>query len=152
LDKACSRSPIEIHPGPDILAPELWEMPGKDRDWFRPAICRTIEKTQDHVFPVFGDTMRSRHRESATARLEARITGEQKKLIDLAAAYQGRSVSDFVVQTVQQAAIAVVQEHETMRLSRQQSEAFVKALLEPSKPNEALQEAAREYRRRVRSR
>lgn len=96
--------------------------------------------------------MRSRHRESATARLEARITGEQKKLIDLAAAYQGRSVSDFVVQTVQEAAIAVVQEHETVRLSRQQSEAFVKALLEPSKPNEALQEAAREYRRRVRSR
>lgn len=94
--------------------------------------------------------MRSRHREPATARLETRITAAQKELIDLAAAYEGRSVSDFVVQTVQEAAKAVVREHESMRLSRKQSELLVKALLNPPKPNDALQEAAREYRRRVR--
>ena len=94
--------------------------------------------------------MRSPHRKPLTARLEARISAEQKQLIDLAAAYEGRSVSDFVVHTVQQAAQAVVREHETLRLNRRQSELFVTALLDPPEPNEAFRKAAKEYRRRVR--
>ena len=39
-----------------------------------------------------------------TARLEARISAEQKALIERAAAYERRSVSDFVVQAVQREA------------------------------------------------
>ena len=96
--------------------------------------------------------MQTQHRGPRTARLEARITAEQKKIVDLAAAYAGCSVSDFVAHTVQEAAKVVVQEHETMRLNRRQSELLVKALLDPPEPNEALQEAARQYRRRVRQR
>jgi uncharacterized protein (DUF1778 family) len=83
------------------------------------------------------------------ARLEARITAEQKGLIERAAAYQGRSVSDFVVATVQQAAKAVVQEHELLRLNESQSRAFVEMLLNPPEPSDALRRAAQRYRRDV---
>lgn len=86
------------------------------------------------------------------SRLEARITAEQKELIERAAAYEGRSVSDFVVATVQQAAKAVIQEHEVLRLNESQSRAFVETLLNPPKPNDALQQAADEYREDVTSR
>ena len=85
-------------------------------------------------------------------RLEARITAEQKALIERAAAYEGRTLSDFVVTTVQEAAKAVIQEHEILQLNPSQSRAFVEQLLHPREPNEALQRAAKEYRRRVSSR
>ena len=87
-----------------------------------------------------------------TARLEARITAEQKALVERAAAYQGRTVSDFVVTTVQEAARAVVHEHEVLRLSASQSRTFVESLLNPPEPTEALQEAADRYRQDVVSR
>ena len=87
-----------------------------------------------------------------TARLEARITTEQKTLIERAAAYQGRSVSDFLVDTVQEAALAVIEQHEVLRLNRAQSAALVEMLLEPAAPNDALRQAADEYRRDVASR
>jgi hypothetical protein len=51
------------------------------------------------------------------------------------------SVSDFVVHSVQAAARAVVHEHATLRLNRQQSKMLVQMLLEPPEPNAALQEA-----------
>ena len=86
------------------------------------------------------------------ARLEARITLEQKDLVERAAAYQGRTVSDFVVNTVQDAAKAVIQEHEVLRLSGSQSRAFVETLLSPPEPNEALEQAAEQYREDVISR
>ena len=83
------------------------------------------------------------------ARLEARITAEQKELIERAAAYEGRSVSDFVVGTVQRAAKAIIQEHEVLRLNESQSRAFVETLLDPPEPNEALERAAAQYREDV---
>lgn len=85
-------------------------------------------------------------------RLEARITAAQKELIERAAGYQGRTVSDFVVHTVQEAAKAVIRDHEVLRLSTAQSRAFVETLLNPPKPNKALKQAADEYRRDVISR
>ena len=86
------------------------------------------------------------------ARLEARITAEQKELIERAAGYEGRSVSDFVVATVQEAARAVIQEHELLRLNESQSREFIETLLNPPEPNESLQQAADEYRQDVFSR
>jgi uncharacterized protein (DUF1778 family) len=86
-----------------------------------------------------------------TARLEARMTAEQKALIERAAAYQGRSVSDFVVHTAQEAAKAVIEQHEILRLNRSQTRALVDTLLNPPAPNDALRQAARDYQRDVAS-
>ena len=86
-----------------------------------------------------------------SARLEARISVEQKSLIEQAAAYEGRTVSDFVVQTVQQAAKSVIEQYESIRLSRSQSRAFVDVFLNPPDPNDALRQAAAEHHRDVSS-
>jgi uncharacterized protein (DUF1778 family) len=89
---------------------------------------------------------------SRAARLEARITDAQKALIERAAAYEGRSVTDFVVSTLASAAKSVVDDHELIRLSPAESLAFVKKLLNPPPPNAALRKAARLHRRTVDSR
>src|SRR5207244_2468878 len=87
-----------------------------------------------------------------SARLETRISEAQKALIERAAAYQGRTLTDFVVDTLASAAEAVVHEHEVIRLNKAQSRVFVELLLNPPAPNAVLQKAARRHRRSVASR
>lgn len=79
-------------------------------------------------------------------RLEARVTAEQKALIERAAALQGRSVTDFVVTSVQEAARRAIEEHEVLALSVRDSHAFVEALLNPRPVNDRLRETVRRYR------
>lgn len=62
-------------------------------------------------------------------RLEARITPAQKTLIEHAAALQGRSVTDFVLAAVQDAAAKAIDEHQRITLSIQDGRAFVEALV-----------------------
>ena len=83
------------------------------------------------------------------ARLEARVSTTQKNLFQQAAALSGRTLSEFVVDSAQQAAARVIEAHETIRLTRAEQEAFVTALLEPPAPNERLQRAARAYRQKL---
>lgn len=83
------------------------------------------------------------------ARLEARISPEQKALLQQAAFLSGRTLSEFVVATAQEAASKVIQEHETIRLSRAEQIAFVAALLDPPKPSARLRKAAAKYRKQV---
>ena len=85
-------------------------------------------------------------------RLEARVTEEQKTLIERAAAYEGRTVSDFVLHSAQQAAKSVIQEHEIIALNRSQSQSLVALLLDAPAPNKALKDAVRAHQRQVASR
>jgi uncharacterized protein (DUF1778 family) len=84
-----------------------------------------------------------------SARLEARVSEPQKRLLQQAAALSGRTLSEFVVTSAQEAAQRVIDEHETIRLARADQEAFVRAVLEPAAPNERLQRAAHAYRKRL---
>ena len=79
------------------------------------------------------------------------MTKTQKSLLERAAAYEGRSLTDFVVSTLSSAAEAVIHQHEVIRLNPAQSRAFVEMLLNPPAPNAALRQAARKYRRSVKS-
>lgn len=79
-------------------------------------------------------------------RLEARVTAEQKGLIERAAALQGRTVTDFVLTSVQDAARRAIQEHQRLDLSVRDSEAFIEALLHPKPVNDRLRETVRRYR------
>ena len=87
---------------------------------------------------------------SRGARLEARISAEQKTVLQQAAALSGSTLSEFVVASAQEAARRVIQEHETIRLSRTEQIAFVTALLNPPAPNERLRQAAAAYRKQMR--
>lgn len=87
-----------------------------------------------------------------SARLETRVSPEQKDLIERAAAYSGRTVSDFVVTHVEVAAKKVVEEYARIHLDKEQSRTLVAALLSPKRPNKKLQSAFAEHRKRVESR
>ncbi len=87
-----------------------------------------------------------------SARIETRVSPEQKELIERAAAYTGRTVSDFVVTHVEVAAKKVVDKHERLRLDQTQSRLLVEALLSARKPNKNLEHAMENHRKHVESR
>ena len=78
-------------------------------------------------------------------RLEARVTAEQKALIEHAAALEGRSITDFVLASVQDAAKRAIAEHEVIQLSVKDSQAFVEALINPREPGKRMQERVATY-------
>jgi uncharacterized protein (DUF1778 family) len=90
--------------------------------------------------------MATKTHKTSSARLEARISQETKALVQKAADLEGRTLTDFVVASVQAAAYKVIKEHQTLKLSIEDSEAFVDAILNPPKPNEALKSAALRYK------
>lgn len=79
-------------------------------------------------------------------RLEARISVDQKALIQRAAELEGRSVTDFVVTSVQEAARRTLEAHDVIALSAADSRAFVDALLSPPPVNARLKDSVRLYR------
>jgi uncharacterized protein (DUF1778 family) len=78
-------------------------------------------------------------------RLEARVTPVQKKMIERAASVQGRTVTDFVITALQDAARKAIEESTVWQLSQDQQKAFVEALMHPPAPNRKLREAYRRY-------
>ena len=81
-------------------------------------------------------------------RLEARLTREQKELLQQAADLEGRTLTDFVVSHAQEAAMRTIENYSTIKLSREDSLAFVNSLLNPPalQPDEPLARAIRRYR------
>lgn len=66
-----------------------------------------------------------------TARLEARIPLELQALLRRAAELEGRTITDYVIQAVQQAAQTTVERTSVIRLSLADQEAFANAILNP---------------------
>ncbi|MBU6238635.1 MAG: DUF1778 domain-containing protein [Planctomycetes bacterium] len=84
------------------------------------------------------------------ARINFRLSSELKKTIEDAAAELGQSVSDFAVATLVQVARRVLHDQQQTRLSDRDRNRFVAMLDdESSKPNAALQKAARRYKKQV---
>lgn len=97
-------------------------------------------------------TMRARRGPSPMAkreRLATRLSTEQKALLQRAADLEGRSLSDFVLESAQRAAESVIREHEVMTLTAQDSRAFADAVLNPPLPNQRLQAAFARYQQEV---
>jgi uncharacterized protein (DUF1778 family) len=79
-------------------------------------------------------------------RLEARVTSQQKSLIEQAAALQGRTVTDFVLTSLHDAARRTIDEHARLDLSERDRRAFVDVLLNPRPVNDRLRDTVRRYR------
>jgi uncharacterized protein (DUF1778 family) len=79
--------------------------------------------------------------------LEVRVAPEVKALWQKAAELEGRTLIDFVIASVQAAACQVIEQHQVLKLSVEDSEAFVDALLNPPEPNDALKAAALRYQK-----
>lgn len=77
----------------------------------------------------------------STARLEARISMELHASLKRAAEIQGRTMTDFVISAVQDAAQRAIEQSSVIRLSLSDQECFALALLSPPKANPALKRA-----------
>ncbi len=85
----------------------------------------------------------------STARLEARISTDLHSMLKRAAEIQGRTMTDFVVSAVQDAAQQAIAQSEVIRLSLADQECFAQALLSPPKPAPALKRAFARHRKLV---
>lgn len=82
-------------------------------------------------------------------RLDARVTREEKEMIETAASLRGTSASDFVRMATKEAALNIIREHEVLTLNEEARRVFVEALLHPPKPNRKATAAARRYREEI---
>ncbi len=81
-------------------------------------------------------------------RFDARLTKEQKELFEYASSLGGyKSLSEFVIQSVQEKAKKIVEEHQAILRSKADQELFFDALLNPPLPNPALKNAFQEYQK-----
>jgi uncharacterized protein (DUF1778 family) len=85
-----------------------------------------------------------------TKRTEARLLPDQKKRIERAASIKGVSLSDFMVQNADEAAIRTIQQHESWTLATKDRDVFLKVLLAPAQPSARLKSAAKRYKESVR--
>jgi uncharacterized protein (DUF1778 family) len=84
-------------------------------------------------------------------RLEIRATPEQKRLFERAAQIRGTSVTDFVVSKLQEAALEIVQETESMRLREEDRKVFFNALANPPAPKAYAKAAVARYKKQTRA-
>ena len=78
---------------------------------------------------------------TATARLEARISTDLHAMFKRAAELQGRTMTDFVVAAVYDAAQRAIEQSDVVRLSLADQQCFAQALQSPPPPSEALERA-----------
>lgn len=81
------------------------------------------------------------------ARFDTRLSKEQKVLFERAATLGGfRSLTDFVVLTVQEKAKEILAENDTIIASERDKEIFFDAIMNAEEPNNDLLSAARQYK------
>lgn len=79
-------------------------------------------------------------------RFDTRLTKEQKLFFERAAAIGGfRSLTDFVILTVQEKAREIIREEESVLASQKDSEIFFDAIVNAGKPNEELISAVKQF-------
>ncbi len=93
----------------------------------------------------------SDNQQTRRERLEARVSPELKMRLQYAADLLDCSLSEFLLRSAEAAAKEVIREHQIIRLSTEDSRAFVNALLNPPEPNNKLRSAFANYQREVSS-
>lgn len=84
-------------------------------------------------------------REKKEERIDARLTAEAKQQIDQAAALQGRSTSDFMVQAALTEASEVIEKQRIIRLTIEESVALAELMASEPKVSEASVAAMRRH-------
>ena len=90
-----------------------------------------------------------RRSSSKTYRFDARLNQDQKLLIQRAADLEGRTMTEFVLHSAEQAAERTIEKRSLLILTARESEAFAAALLNPPEPGPVLRRGVREYRAKV---
>lgn len=85
--------------------------------------------------------------EKSEARLSARVPARVKETIKMAAELSGATETQFMAQAAYHAAQQIIEQERIVRLSRQDTVAFLDMLDSPPEPNDALKAAAENYRK-----
>jgi len=85
-------------------------------------------------------------------RLNLRLRAAAKRRIEQAAAFEGKTVSSFILSSALASAERTIRAHEAVVLSRRDAEVFLEAILDPPPPSATLRAAIEEHRRRVAAR
>lgn len=93
--------------------------------------------------------MKARRSAAKRCRIDARLSAEQKVLIQQAADLEGRSLADFVLRSAETAAERTIERRSLLVLTARESLAFAKAILNPPRPGSVLRKAARDYRKKI---
>jgi len=94
--------------------------------------------------------MATRENKKESARFDTRLSIEQKQFFERAAVLGGyRSLTDFVISTVQEKAKHIVEEREQIIASKRDSEVFFNAIMNAEKPNSNLTDAVKHYNNKV---
>jgi uncharacterized protein (DUF1778 family) len=101
--------------------------------------------------PRTSSSSESEKRRARASRLGFRADVSTKRLVERAAALERRSLTDFCLTVLTDAAHATILRHETLVLSERDREAFFHALVHPSKPNARLRRAFRSAQDRIAS-
>jgi uncharacterized protein (DUF1778 family) len=86
---------------------------------------------------------------TATARLEARLSGHIHAQLKRAAEIEGRSLTDFVVSAASAAAQRTIADAELFKLSAADQQAFAAALIDPPPLAPAMARALKRHRRMI---
>lgn len=81
------------------------------------------------------------------ARLEARVTAEQKQLMQRAAELRGQNLTEFMVAVLAEAATQIIKDNEFLQLTQRDRSSFVEALLNPTAPSEQAYADAQWYQK-----
>ncbi|MDA3789663.1 MAG: DUF1778 domain-containing protein [Desulfobacula sp.] len=87
--------------------------------------------------------------ENKNERINLRVKSSAKHLIDLAAAFEGKTISHFILTSALKRAEQTIQEHQMMTLNTKNSRIFFDALTEPVRFNQKLTAAFEEHDKRV---
>lgn len=87
--------------------------------------------------------------EAKDDRLQVRLNAEAKAVLQRAANYRHKTVSQFVLTTALAEAEKVIRENEAIALSAPDWKVFYDALSNPPAPNAALREAFLKYQKAV---
>jgi uncharacterized protein (DUF1778 family) len=88
---------------------------------------------------------------SKSERINLRLQHNAKQLLERAASFEGKSVSNFVLSCAIAQAKKTIHDHEEMELEAQASQAFLNALSKPVAFNDNLLQALQEHGERVQS-
>ncbi len=79
------------------------------------------------------------------ARLEARVTEDQKQLMERAAFLRGQNLTEFMVAVLAETSLQIIKDCELLQLTDRDRQAFVDALLNPTAPSDRAYRDAQWY-------
>jgi uncharacterized protein (DUF1778 family) len=115
----------------------------------------TERDLRTHLLALYGNSPYSAAPEdpmttpkTRSERFDARLSPDDKQLLDRAAELTGRSLSEFVLTSAREAAQRTIERYEVMVLRDPRDQAaFIEAMLNPPAPSRRLRRAFQRYRR-----